>query len=85
MAQFREQMQHPENCYDVQSYEQVGRCTQWYNTVSMPSTSQLWGHTEKLQNLATLQSECKKIEDLYECMYFPNLVQSQVKISKLYV
>ena len=28
MAYFREQTQHPENCHDVQNYEQVSRCTQ---------------------------------------------------------
>ena len=27
MAHFREQAQYPENCYDVQNYEQLGRCT----------------------------------------------------------
>ena len=31
MACFRERTQHPENCYDVQSYEQLSRCTHCFH------------------------------------------------------
>ena len=49
MSHIREQTQHSENYYDVQIYEKLGRCTYWYDTISINLTVR--GYTEKLQQL----------------------------------
>ena len=50
MAYFREQTQHPENCHDVQNYEQVIDAPT--DAILFPSTLQLRQHTRKIQQLS---------------------------------